>query len=210
MGLKPEDRPEYHQGTEAHLVIQQHVSGKKKDPRLEHLVDEVDGQKIPIEFPIVEEKDFDERCKFNVTLKELFNVVPPEPGDYRPRDEYNIIGFFDGINKPKSRLLEIKTSSTPWGITKFIDLMQRKIYGLAIPLLKETVCISGYRDMSLWQNEPPKFFTVPMRPEEKREALKWILGGIEIIESGKFDGGLDENGKCTDPRCYYGVNCSFR
>ncbi len=68
MGIKAEEKPWMTEGREAHAIIQAHVSGKKPDERLKH---------IDFHFPIVEERDFDPRCKFSFQFH-----------------EYEIIGFF--------------------------------------------------------------------------------------------------------------------
>lgn len=190
MGLKPEDHDYYHQGKEAHRIIQDHVSNKKIDDRLLH---------INFLFPIVEEVDFDKRCKFEFPL-EVTGL----------KNEYSMIGFMDGMNNEEKRILEIKISSVPWSVLKFQQLIQRKIYSLARPDLTETICITGLRDPEQWKTDKPKVFKIPNTDQDRKEAMGWILGGIKIIESGDFKGGLDENGKCTDPRCYYGVNCQFK
>ena len=201
MGLKPEDHDYYHWGKAGHDNIQRHVSGRTINKDLKH---------IPYTFPLVEEKDFDERLKFNVTLDQLINIAKPSPDAYKPKDEYNIIGFFDGLNKPKCQSLEIKISSTPWSVGRFHKLMQRKLYALALPMLKETICVTGYKDIKSWKTNKPKYFPIPNTKEEKVEAIDWILGGIKIIESGDYTGGLDATGVCAlGDRCYFGQNCSF-
>lgn len=213
MGLKPQDRPYYHTGKAGHDIIQAHLSGKHKTPYLEH---------IPYTFPLVEEKDFDERLKFNVTLKSLIDRYSEflAPSLF-PKEEYNLIGFFDAMDKASCRFGEIKISSSPWGITQFANLMQRKIYSLAIPLFREVVCITAHSSVpqdldnivatEQWAIQKPKYYTIPCTQEDRIEALKWILEGIEIIESGDYSGGLDATGVCAlGDRCYYGVNCSFK
>ena len=189
-GLKPEERPEWNEGKIAHRIIQDHVSGKKKDDRLAH---------IEFSFPIVEEVDFDERCKFDMPL--YFTGL---------KNSYSIIGFMDGINNAEHRLLEIKVSSVPWSLMKFQQLIQRKIYSMARPDLVETIGITGVRNPDNWKQDLPKVYKIPNTNKDRQEAKDWILGGIKIIESGDFKGGLDENGKCTDPRCYFGRNCQFK
>jgi hypothetical protein len=190
MGLKPEDHDYYHKGKEAHRIIQDHVSGKKIDDRLLH---------VKFNFPIVEEVDFDERCKFTMPFYET-----------GLKNDYSMIGFMDGINNAEKRILEIKISSVPWSVTKFQQLMQRKIYSLARTDLSETIGITGVMDPEQWKRDLVKVYKIPNTNKDRQEAKAWILGGIKIIESGDFKGGLNEDGKCTDPRCYYGVNCQFK
>ena len=187
-GLKSEDKAIYHEGKLAHDTIQGHVSGKRPHPDLVH---------IEYTFPIVEEVDFDRRCKFEFPVLHRDN-------------NYNMIGFFDGLDKANGRYLEIKSSSSPWSLQKFQSLIQRKIYALSDPLLKEAICISATRDIEAWKMSPPKVFVVPVTEQDRKDAMKWILEGIKVLESGKYDGGLDENGKCVDRWCYFGVNCQFK
>lgn len=190
MGLKPEDHDYYHQGIEGHRLIQDHVSGKKPDERLAH---------IKFSFPIVEEVDFDKRCKFEVP----FEVTGL-------KNEYSIIGFVDGKNLEEKRILEIKVSSAPWSVMKFQQALQRKVYAMSLIDMVETIGVTAVRNPEDWKKEQPKVYRIPNTEQDRQEAREWILGGIKIIESGDFKGGLDENGKCTDPRCYYGVNCQFK
>ncbi len=190
MGLKPEDHDYYHQGKEGHRIIQDHVSGKKPDERLTH---------IKFSFPIVEEVDFDARCKFE---------VPFEAEGLK--NEYSIIGFVDGKNLEEKRILEIKVSSVPWSVLKFQQSLQRKLYAMSLIDMVETIGITAVRNPDNWKLDQPKLYKIPNTDKDRQEARDWIIGGIKIIESGDFKGGLDENGKCTDPRCYYGVNCQFK
>jgi len=209
MGRKPEDKWYYHEGKEAHKIIQQHLSGKKPNLFLSQVKDLQEFM-----FEVVERQDFDPRCKFNVTLESLmktyYNETSPNGELYKPRGEYNLIGFVDGRDTGWTRGLEIKTSSQVWSITKFKEAMQRKVYVLAVPTLKEMILVASKRKQEEWEREKPKVFTVPSTNEDRAEAFDWILGGIKIIESGNYSGGLDENGVCNLPFCYYGVNCMFK
>lgn len=217
MGMKPEDRHYYKEGKDAHNIIQMHVSGRKYHPDLGGLAEEMEGNpesKQPIRFPIVEETDFDKNCKFEFSLKEtieFYNKQYTEPLRFpMPRDDYSIIGYFDGKDPFSKRFLEIKSSSTMWPITKFFNSPQRKIYALAEPEYKELVAVTCPRDVSLWKTLKPKVYKIPLTPRDRTEAIYWILDGIKIIESGDYTGGLDEDGKCRNFRCYYGVNCQFK
>lgn len=184
MGLKPETRIEWDEGKKAHRIIQDHVSGKLIDERLKH---------ITFTFPVVETVDFDERTKF---------VIPINT-------KYAVRGFADGLNKEEKRLLEIKSSSTPWSIGKFLESKQRKIYSLGFPYVSEAILITCLRHPDQWILTPPKVMKLAMTNKDRDEAMEWILGAINIIEKGEFNGGL-ENGKCLDPFCYYGRNCAFK
>ena len=183
MGLKPEDKWYFKAGRDAHRIIQDHVAGINPDPRLAHITDQ---------FPIVEEVDFDERCKFS---KEVEN--------------YLMVCFFDGLNEELKKSLEIKTSSNGWSISQFQDSMQRKVYGFIRPDLKDGTLITCAMDSDKWLGKPPKVFYVPYTEHDRNDAKHWILSGIKVLEKGDFTGGL-EDGKCTDPNCYYGVNCQFK
>jgi hypothetical protein len=190
MGIPVPDYPFLREGKEAHRIIQDHVSGKKKHELLSH---------ISIEFPIVEQKDFDERCKFTIPINE----------------KYEVIGYVDGFNPEIGNLLEIKSSSTNWSMTKFRDSIQRKIYSLAFPEYEESYLITGSKDPEEWKNDPPKLYSIHLSPEDKKEALEWITEGIKVLESGKFDGGLDSEGFCTGcfwnmPRFQDIANCHFK
>ena len=185
MGIKQEDKIWFTQGKEAHRIIQDHVSGRKKDPRLEH---------ITFHFPIVEEEDFDERTKFIIKVNE----------------EYQVRGYMDGFNLETKQMLEIKSSSTLWTAGKYATLMQRKVYALGRPDMVEGVLITCSRDPNKWAVEKPKTVIVQMTDADRAEAKEWIAKGIEIIEKGDFKGGLDEHGRCTNPRCLYGKNCLFK
>lgn len=189
LGVPVPDYPFLKEGKEAHRIIQDHVSGKIKNEFLKH---------IEINFPVVEEKDFDERCKFTIPIG----------------DKYLVSGFIDGIDIKNNRFLEIKTSSKPWSMTQFRDAMQRKIYALSNPKFKEAYIITGSKNPEIWEKEPPKMYSIPLTKKDRDEALDWIRGGILILESGKFTGGLDESGHCTG--CFWNMdryqnlaNCHF-
>ncbi len=205
LGAKPEDKWYYHAGTEAHRIIQQHVSGAKKHPYLQYIKEK---------FPVVERVDFDPRCKFAFIINSDGQTFPAVRmmGHILPKNKKNyvIIGYFDGRDEEWTKGLEIKTSSNPWSVGKFQKSMQRKLYSLAKPSLKFMYLITGQKDPAQWENEPPKMYKVPVTDQDRRDATEWILKAIHILEAGEFKGGLDENGKCTDPNCYYGANCQFK
>jgi len=184
MGIEVPDNEHFRNGKRLHRIIQDHVGGIKEHENLKH---------INYKFKYVERVDFDPKCRIW----------------YKVNDKYGIHGYVDGFDPDTKKILEIKTGSTMWGIKKFIDSPQRKIYGLAKPSYEETVLITTVND-SEWKNIPPKTMTVPITEKDKEEAIEWIMEGIEIIEKGEFTGGLDEDGKCRDRFCYYGVNCQFK
>ncbi len=184
-GIDIPQREEWENGHRLHRIIQDHLSGKIPDVRLKHL---------NLTFPIVEEKDFDERCKI------FFKI----------NDKYAIRGFLDGLNPENKCFLEIKTGNPMWSINKFAQSMQRKIYALGKPDFIESYLITAFNDETQWNVFRPKVYKMTLTQKDREEAMEWILGGIEIIEKGDFKGGLDENGKCVDKWCYYGENCQFK
>ena len=198
-GIPVPDYPFLKEGKEAHRIIQDHVSGKKKHEFLKH---------IEIDFPIVEEesdeKDYKKywegkkKCKFSFIVK----------------DKYEISGYLDGLDPKNDRFLEIKTSSQLWSMSKFKNDIQRKIYALAHPKFTDAYLITGSKDSKVWEKEPPKLYSVSLTQKDRDEALAWIMKGIKILEEGKFDGGLDEEGYCEScfwnmPRYPELANCNF-
>lgn len=184
--IKPEETIYMTAGRAGHDIIQGHVSGKKPDARISYLTEH---------FPIVEEKDFDERCKFSFDI-----------------GGYEMIGFYDGLDKDNERFLEIKLTNTkPWTLMRFQTAMQRKIYKLADMTLKESVLITGSTNPDFWEREKLKVFSVALTDQDASEAKKWILAGIKVLEDGDFNGGLDpETGRCNLYRCPWGENCHFK
>lgn len=184
------DYPFLKEGKEAHRIIQDHVSGKIRHEFLSH---------IKINFPVVEEKDFDERCQFTIPIN----------------DKYEVFGYVDGKDKENKRFLEIKSSSTLWSMKQFSDAMQRKIYALSEPDFTEAYLITGSKDPEVWKNEAPKMFSVPLTQNDRDEALEWIMEGIRLLETGEYKKiGLDETGHCQGcfwnmPRYQHLANCAF-
>jgi hypothetical protein len=189
---KPE-RPEWKEGKDNHRILQDHLSTvfSGRDPKLAYL--KVGNE--PLYFPVVETQDYDPKCGFFLNIDK----------------KYAIRGFADGLNKREKRVLEIKTSASgPWSIGKYDQSMQRKCYALGFPWAKESILITGYRDPLKWETNPLKVGRIDYTDKDREDAMKWILEGIEIIESGDYTGGLDEEGRCTDRWCDYGVNCLFK
>lgn len=185
MGIKAEERDYFIAGREAHRLIQDHVSGTKPVKTLSHI------ERV---FPIVETEDFDPKTKF----------------EFSPKDGYTVIGWADGLNVEEKQTLEIKTSrSTLWSIGKFKDSMQRKIYSVGFPWSKRAVLITCYSNPLQWSRFKPKIMELPQTDQDKKDALKYIEGGIKILEAGKFDGGLID-GKCRNKWCTFGKNCYFK
>ena len=184
MGVEPEDKWYYHEGNDAHRIVQDHVAGIKKHPLL------VDIKK---KFEIVELVDRDPRCKFEFSVGGV-----------------KIIGYHDGKNKPHTKFLEIKSSGTPWSLSKFQKSMQRKIYGLSDERFKTSYLITCKRKPEEWRVNKPKIFKAPVTTQDRLDATVYINKAVGVVKKGDFKGGLDEDGKCTDRNCYYGVNCQFK
>lgn len=220
MGFKPEDHDYYHQGNHAQDLMNEHLSGRTFNSNLADLKEKVDGKEMPLRFPILEERDFDPRCKFTFWIRSMSSTqeslfskqLEVGHGFTSPdiRGEYEIRGYVDGHDPVKGRILEVKSSSEMWTLGKFQGLMQRKVYALGFPSYKEYIGLTCLRDPLKWEVLKPKAYRLQLTQEDRHEAFEWILGAIKIIESGDWNGGLDENGKCTNPRCYYGVNCQFK
>ena len=174
MGLQRFRTQAMQEGADAHTVIQRHVSGVERDPRL---------SKLMLYFPVVETRQQDPATHF----------------EYQIDDEYSIHGYMDGKHEELERGLEIKTSSTLWGMTKFYNLMQWRIAALAQPWLKEMWFITATRDL-----RNPVCFTLPVTDKHRQEALAWIQRGIAIIESGDFS----YDGQGRSRYCNY-LNCPF-
>jgi len=184
--IEPEDHGYYHEGKEAHDVIQKHVSDAELHLDLLH---------ITKKFEIVEKIEKDPECKFSFLFR---------------GKEYKIRGYYDGRDKDTTELLEIKTSSAPWSLGKFQKSIQRKLYVLSNQKIKTCYLITGKRKPAEWKETPPKLFKVPATLQDRQDAIDWLNAGINILESGEFTGGLTEDGRCNLPRCYFGCNCSFR
>lgn len=184
MGIQVPDNPAFATGRRLHRIIQDHVSGYKLDDRLN----------IKYTFDVVERVDFDPKCKISFKINE----------------KYKVIGFLDGFNTVENRTLEIKTGTKLWTLGDFQRTMQRRIYSIARPEMVENLLITALSDEEQWLITPPKIYKIPVTQKDKDEAMEWIMGGIKIIESGNFTGGLDEDGICRDRFCYHGANCYFK
>ena len=187
MGIPQEEKPFFEKGKQLHRIIQDHVARIKVDKDLKHIL---------IEFPIVEQVDFDPRCKFTFRW--------PYAGE-----TYDFIGFIDGLDPENKRFLEIKSGVKMWSVGQFQKAIQRKIYALARPDFQEAYLITCLSDLTEWKTTPPKLFKVPLTDQDRKDATDWINAGIEILNSGDFMTDL-VNGKCFDPYCYWGKNCQFK
>ncbi len=177
------DRPEFRHGRLLHRIIQDHVSGIKTHPVL----------KIPYTFDVVEVVDFDIKCKIKVRMS----------------NKYEVIGYLDGFNTVENTSLEIKTGTKMWSLGQFQRSKQRCIYSLGKRELRENILITCNNYPCVWEHTPPKIYKIPVIQKDLDDAMTWIEQGIKIIEKGYFGGGLTD-GRCLDPRCYYGDNCFFK
>ena len=190
MGIKPETTVYMTAGSNGHRIIQDHIAGIKKDERLAFL-DEV--------FPIVEVTAFDKNCKFSINI-----------------DGYEVIGYFAAKDPQNKRFGEIKLAGSLWTPKRFQDLPQRKIYALAEPEYTKAVLFTGSLNPNDWINSDGKkkdfkVIEVPLTERDRKEAYKWIREGLDVFESGDFNGGLDDEGRCTMGRqCPWGNNCHFK
>ena len=188
MGIKQPDNKYFENGRRLHRIIQDHVSYKKREDRLIHIYHE---------FPIVETVDFDPKCKI----------------EFKIDDKYFMIGYFDGMNTDNFTTLEIKTGSKKWSLNDFKKAIQRRIYSIALPMIKTNVLIYAHGDDSLWHVNKPKVYEIPVDKKDLNEAWKWIRDGVDMIEhvGDVVKKELEPTGgKCIDPRCYYGDLCQFK
>lgn len=188
MGIQQPPNKYFENGKRLHRIIQDHVAGIKLDDRLKHL---------KLTFPIVETVDFDPKCKIEFQIDK----------------ENSILGYFDGVDFGNRRTLEIKTSSKKWSMGDFQKAMQRGVYCIALPMIEENVLIYAHSDDSLWHINKPKEFNAPVTKEHIAKTWAWLKEGVERIKNIKevVRKELEEtNGKCIDPRCYYGEFCQFK
>lgn len=187
MEIPQEEQIYFKEGKICHRIIQDHVARIKTHNSLKHILHK---------FPIVERVDYDPRCKFEI-----------EVGGCK------IIGYYDGLNWPLRKYMEVKSSSTLWTLGKYQRSIQRKIYALGSPVLEEGILITCSRNPADWKNQPPKVLKVPLTKGDREQATEYILGGIEILKAGNFLSDLeiiDGKPTCTDFRCYWGKNCRFK
>lgn len=210
-GAKVPENPYFFNGHRLHKIIQEHLSGQTPNEFLKH---------IPYTFPLVEEQDRDLRCRFKFVIKSsedeqmtLLNSTELEVGiSYivpNIKKSYEIVGYMDAQDPENLRFGEIKTGSKMWSLGQFLNSYQRKTYALAKPEYTESILITALNETE-WATTPPKVFKIPLTQQDRQDALKWIVEAIKLLESGDYTGGLDENGKCANRFCYYGVNCQFK
>lgn len=172
-------------GQRLHNYMQQHFNGKSPVKELE---------KIPFDFPIVEERAFDPRCR----VWHKFD------------DEYAFTGYTDGRNPLKGRILEIKISTIPWSLTKFINNPQKSCYAFCLPEYEHYLGVTAVHDETTWAKNAPKYYEIPLTKSDRESGEEYIRKAIELLKKGDFSGGLDPDGVCRDKGCSYGYNCSFK
>ncbi len=184
------DNEFFKRGREVHKIIQGHISNKKPN---EILLQIKELQNIG-SFPIVEERNFDPRCKVIISINE----------------KYEVIMLYDALDPDNLRFGEIKAWGKMWTVGQFQSSMQRKMYVLGKPTFTKALLITALPDPKQWLEENPRVFTIPATEQDKKDAEKYIEDAIKVIEGGVFKGGLDENGKCTNRFCYFKENCQFK
>jgi hypothetical protein len=196
------EQPESHylvEGRNAHRIMQDHVSGKQFHKGFAH---------IKHEFNVVEDVDFDPKCKFSVFVDSEFNRV-----DIEEEAAHEIYGYIDGLNSliehNPTKMLEGKFSSSPWSASKYKKDAQRKIYGWAVPSLQEAILITGKRRPEEWDTHKIKTAKVVFTEQDHREAVEYMKFAVDKIQSGDLLSDLVD-GRCTDPRCYWGENCMYK
>jgi len=218
-GIKQPESIYLTEGKIAHGIAQRHVSGVEAHPALEH---------IALTFAVVEKRDFDPDCKFLVPVGQdlaLLNVEDfctcdfPNEKDGQCRKcgkeipPYVILGFIDGLDKKVSDeptvMLECKFSGSPWSLGKYKKDPQRKIYGWAMRTVKTAYLITGKRKPEEWETIKPVTRKVDFTEQDYKDAEEWMAEAIRRIENKEFYSDL-VNGKCVDPRCYWGERCMFK
>lgn len=186
-GIKQPESPALIEGKLAHRIMQDHVSGTKIHPALEHM---------DLHFPVVERVDFDPNCKFEV-----------------PFGDHSIFGFVDGLDRPTNDnptvILEGKFSSSPWSLGKYKKDPQRKIYGWALRTVKVAYLITGKRTPDEWADSRVLTRKVKYVEKDYADAEEWMSEAIRKINEKDFYGDLVD-GKCIDPRCYWAERCMFK
>lgn len=184
MQVQVPDNEYFKNGKRLHRIIQDHLSSKVINENLKH---------INYGFEIVEEKEFDDRCRIEIKID----------------DEYIVTGFVDGLDPKTKRIAEIKTAGKMWTIGDFVKSNQRKVYALAKPDFTQFIGITALSDELEWPTTPPKVYPIELTEQDRKDALEWIKGGIAILEKGDFKSDLVD-GKCVNRFCLYGNNCLFK
>lgn len=195
MGVEVPENRFLTEGKVGERIITAHVSGTPNE-KIKFLT---------CSFPVIEEVQFDDRLRF----KKEINVRGTH---------YIIQGFADGLNPDLKTRLEIKLSSTPWSLGKFRKSMQRKMYTfLDNGEYKVDYLITGPRDPEKWDKNTLTLSRLEVDPQDPKDAEEWLMKGIERMENladimaerGPSTG-LNEQGKCVNKFCLYGVNCRYK
>lgn len=188
MGLKTFSSPAMEEGKIAHQVIQKHCSGVIPLPILRN---------IP-SFSIVEEKEWDERLKIKFDINE----------------KYGFHGWVDGLEPSRKDFLEIKSSGTPWTLSRFANLAQWKCYALGLPDYKKIFLVNVPRTADLWNDSTIKIFNKDITDIDKQQAWDFINKGISILEniSEEVEREMDikdaSNYKGRSRYCFY-IGCTW-
>lgn len=179
MGRKIPENDAMKQGKELHRILQSEIKN---------------GNFPELKGFDVEETDFDERMKISKLYKDsIFS------------NSYNLIGFLDG--KRKKEILEIKTGTEFWPITKFYSSLQIALYAYITNATK-CWCITAVKSPTNDLLEK-RLYELDLTEKMRLKGLQFVTDGIKLLESGNFKGGLDENGKCIK-YCVYGSACYFK
>lgn len=176
MGLERFEHAYYDEGRAVHRVIQEHVSGTRLNPLLEHL---------PL-FDTVETEDFDPKTYFEFE-----------------HNGFIVHGYLDGYDSERHELLEIKSSSQPWTLSKFADLVQWRIYALAKVQAKKAWFVSVPRDMQLWNVHTIKIYNSPISFQDKQKAVEFIDLAIDRVKNIKDAIAAETTQKCSFKQCPY-------
>lgn len=163
----------FEKGKQVHKKIQDHLSGRNIDQGLTERG--LDPNKWY--FPIVEEKDRDPDCHFEIDI-----------------DGHTIEGYFDARN-PGKMLGEIKSGS--YSPRDYYKSNQRKLYYLALgdPV---SVLINARDEFSKITTT-----TITNSEKDRQDALAFVRKGIEIVTGADFEGGE----KIDCHRCIYKDSC---
>ena len=137
-GLETFRTPAQEEGSRSHRIVQHHVSGRAEHPGLAHL---------PF-FPHAEQQDFDPQTKVRMPIDE----------------DFAFIGYVDGLNPQTGQFLEIKTGSR-WGLQRFLELAQWKLYAAALPDYREVVFVNCPGSPETWSRARVAVFRHRIRPE---------------------------------------------
>ena len=171
MGCKVEENEWMRQGKANHKIIADHILKKKIDERLKGI--DLDFQEA--EFKCFRDLDF--------------------------TDKYALFAYIDMISWKSKSLLEIKTSTKPWSMSKFNDLNQWRLYAYMTNFKHCWFLTSDHELKGI------KKFYIEATDNDYKIAEDMVKKSIDIIENQDLKQDL-VNGKC-DGWCSFGKNCYF-